>query len=175
MTSWGAIFISTFDGLPSRRQRIYPGEETYYGFDFSPAFWEWIDRENKPGRVLSIEKVGDELESGDDDLKDWAVARRKILFALPDQEMLDSLPKVSAWVTGRTYAPAAISTFFQVADYYLVGRALAHEDILVTHEISEPLSKRKVKIPDVCIGLGIKCMTPFEMLRKERARFVLGR
>jgi len=30
------------------------------------------------------------------------------------------------------------------------------------------------KIPDACIGLGIKCMTPFEMLRRERARFVLG-
>ena len=26
-----------------------------------------------------------------------------------------------------------------------------------------------------CIGLGIKCMTPYEMLRRERARFVLGR
>jgi hypothetical protein len=27
---------------------------------------------------------------------------------------------------------------------------------------------------DACIGLGIKCMTPFEMLRRERARFILG-
>ena len=26
---------------------------------------------------------------------------------------------------------------------------------------------------NACIGLGIKCMTPFEMLRTERARFVL--
>jgi len=33
---------------------------------------------------------------------------------------------------------------------------------------------RKIKIPDACIGLGIKCMTPFAMLRRERARFVLG-
>ena len=35
-------------------------------------------------------------------------------------------------------------------------------------------STRKIKIPDACIGLGIKCMTPFEMLRTERARFILG-
>ncbi len=35
-------------------------------------------------------------------------------------------------------------------------------------------STRKIKIPDACIGLGVKCMTPFEMLRRERARFVLG-
>lgn len=128
----------------------------HYGFDFCPAFWEWVDRENKTSQVLSVEKVGDELDAGDDDLKDWAAARRGILFMPPDQAMLNSLPIVSAWVTGRSYTPAAISTFFQVADYYLVGRALAHRNILVTHEISEPLSKRKVKIPDVCIGVGDK-------------------
>jgi hypothetical protein len=146
----------------------------HYGFDFCPAFWEWLDRENKAGRVLSIEKVGDELDAGGDDLRDWAAARGAALFLPPDQTMLDSLPRVSTWVTGRSYSTVAVNTFFQLADYYLVGRALAHGDVVVTHEISEPLSKKKVKIPDVCIGLRVKCMTPFEMLRKERARFVLG-
>ena len=28
-------------------------------------------------------------------------------------------------------------------------------------------------MPNVCIGLGVKCLTPFEMLRRERVRFVL--
>jgi hypothetical protein len=36
-------------------------------------------------------------------------------------------------------------------------------------------SGKKVKIPTACIGLGMKCMTPFEMLRAERARFVLAK
>ena len=44
---------------------------------------------------------------------------------------------------------------------------------MVTHEVASP-STKKIKIPNVCIGLGIKCMTPYEMLRLERARFVLG-
>ena len=34
-------------------------------------------------------------------------------------------------------------------------------------------SIKKIKIPDVCKGLGIDCMTPFEMLRREKARFIL--
>jgi hypothetical protein len=66
-----------------------------------------------------------------------------------------------------------VSTFLQVADYYLVGHALAHDDTVVTHEVPTT-SLNKVKIPDVCIGMGVKCMTPYEMLRVERARFVLG-
>jgi hypothetical protein len=54
-----------------------------------------------------------------------------------------------------------------------VAHSLAGEHTIVTHEIPSA-STRKIKIPDACIGLGIKCVTPFEMLRRERARFVLG-
>ena len=33
---------------------------------------------------------------------------------------------------------------------------------------------RKIKIPNACIGLGLRFTSPYEMLRRERARFVLG-
>ncbi|MGA3028265.1 MAG: DUF4411 family protein [Bryobacteraceae bacterium] len=54
-----------------------------------------------------------------------------------------------------------------------MAQALAGQHTVVTHEVPSA-SIRKIKIPDACIGLGIRCMTPFEMLRRERARFVLG-
>lgn len=40
----------------------------HYGFDFCPGFWDWIDHSHADGTVLSIEKVYDELASGDDEL-----------------------------------------------------------------------------------------------------------
>lgn len=43
----------------------------------------------------------------------------------------------------------------------------------MTHEVPSP-STKKLKIPDACIGMGVKSVTPFHMLRAERARFVLG-
>ena len=42
------------------------------GFDFCPAFWDWIDQQAAAGEVLSIEKVKDELVGGGDDLATWA-------------------------------------------------------------------------------------------------------
>lgn len=36
----------------------------HYGFDFCPAFWDWIDQQAAAGEVLSIEKVKDELVGG---------------------------------------------------------------------------------------------------------------
>ncbi len=82
------------------------------------------------------------------------------------------MAEVSHWATHQKYEPAAVDTFLKVADYYLVAQARAGGHAVVTHEIPSG-SIRKIKIPDACIGLGVKCMTPYEMLRLERARFVL--
>lgn len=71
------------------------------------------------------------------------------------------------------YESAAVSTFLQVADYYLVAHAHAHKFTVVTHEVAAQTAK-KIKIPNACIGLGVTVMSPFEMLRIEKARFVLG-
>jgi hypothetical protein len=145
----------------------------HYGLDFCPAFWDWIIANNASGGVFSIEKVGDEVLALEDELSVWAAARNASFFLRPDAHVFPALAAVSAWASGQRYEPSAVSTFLQVADYYLVAQALASQHTIVTHEVPSA-STRKIKIPDACIGLGIKCMTPFEMLRRERARFVLG-
>ena len=145
----------------------------HYGFDFCPAFWQWLVDQNAAHQVASIEKVSDELVGGGDELADWAVARGKGFFLSPDDSILPALGEVSVWAIGQNYEPAAIATFLQVADYWLVAHAKATKCIVVTHEVPSE-SVRKIKIPNACIGLGITCMTPYEMLRRERARFVLG-
>jgi hypothetical protein len=108
-----------------------------------------------------------------DELSEWAETRGAGFFFPIDASALPSLAAVSSWANGQGYAPAAVSTFLLVADYYLVTQALAGRHTVVTHEVPAA-SPRKIKIPDACIGLRIKFMTPYQMLRKERARFVLG-
>lgn len=146
----------------------------HYGLDFCPAFWEWLIANNASGSVFSIEKVGDEVQALADELSEWAAARGAGFFIPPDSTMFPALATVSTWANSPRYEPAAVSTFLQVADYYLVAHAQSGGHTVVTHEVPSS-SVRKIKIPDACIGLGIKFMSPFEMLRRERARFVLGR
>lgn len=144
----------------------------HYGLDFCPAFWDWLIQQNEMKKVFSIEKVADELASGSDDLSDWAAELGSGFFLPPDNKMLNVLATVSQWVTDQNYEPAAVNLFFQVADYFLIAQALGNGYVVVTHEIASESIKR-IKIPNVCIGLKIKFMTPYEMLRKEKARFVL--
>lgn len=145
----------------------------HYGLDFCPAFWNWLILNNDAGNVFSIEKVGDEIAAGGDDLSAWAAQRATGFFLKPDAVLLPALGTVSNWASSQNYEPTAVNTFLQVADYYLVAYALAHGHTVVTHEIVSTSTKR-IKIPNACIGLNIRVMTPYEMLRLERTRFILG-
>ena len=146
----------------------------HYGLDFCPAFWEWLVDRGAAGQVISIDKIADEIAAGADELTDWVRDRGNGLFVKTGPAAAAQFGTVSTWVTQQQYEPAAISTFLQVADFYLIAHALAGAHVVVTHEVPANSVKR-IKIPNVCAGLGLRFMTPYEMLRSERARFVLGR
>jgi Domain of unknown function (DUF4411) len=145
----------------------------YYGFDFCPAFWDWLIRENESQIVFSIDRISDEIKAGTDELVDWVNERGAGFFVKPDSEMMKALGVVSTWATSQDYEQAAVSTFLEAGDLYLVAHALAHRHTVVTHELFSN-SKKKIQIPNACIPLDIKCVSTWEMLRNERARFVLG-
>lgn len=145
----------------------------HYGLDFCPAFWEWIIEKSQSGDVRSIDKVADEIAAGGDELSEWSKNNSPTLYHTTDAAVAAQFARVSQWATSQQFEPAAINTFLQVADYYLVAHALAGGHVVVTHEVAANTPKR-IKIPNACIGLGLHFMTPYEMLRRERARFVLG-
>jgi hypothetical protein len=151
----------------------------HYGMDFCPAFWDWLIAMREAKRVVSIKAICDELtqqpndEEDEDDLSKWVKSQGSGLFLAHDQDMVAKLPAVATWANSQHYKPPAISAFFGCADMYVVAFALTHNYTVVTHEKASD-SVCKLKIPDACRGLGVKCVKPFDMLRTEGAKFVLG-
>lgn len=58
-------------------------------------------------------------------------------------------------------------------DYYLVAQVLELQCTVVTHEVVANTTTRRVKIPNACLGMSVRYVTTFAMLRAEKARFVL--
>ncbi len=145
----------------------------HYGLDFCPAFWDWLAHNSHTGMVASIDKVADEIEAGQDKLSTWARNHGQALFHRTPPTLAPQFTAVSTWATGQQYTPAAINTFLQAADFYLISHALAGNHVVVTHEVPAN-SPGRIKIPNACVGLGVCFMTPYQMLRIEKARFVLG-
>jgi hypothetical protein len=144
----------------------------HYGLDFCPAFWQWLDEAHAAGTVYSIDSVRTELIAGNDDLSAWAQQRLSTFFISPSAATVPSLQATSIWANNSGYEPAAVSTFLQVADYYLVAQALELQHTVVTHEVVANTTRR-IKIPNACLGMNVRYVTPFAMLRAEKARFVL--
>jgi predicted nucleic acid-binding protein len=147
----------------------------HYSFEMVPAFWDWLDRANRNGLVHSVQRVREELLAGDDELADWVRLRGGEFFLPADSDTVAALAAISNWATDQArFLQAAKATFLDSADLYLVAHAVAHGNTVVTHEKVEPLARARIKIPDVCQGVGVPYMGSFEMLRAENVRFVLA-
>jgi len=76
----------------------------HYGMDFCPAFWEWLIEQNGAGHVFSIEKVGDELRAGGDDLTEWTDARGDGFFSRPMSRCSRAWQPLPSGLAARTTA-----------------------------------------------------------------------
>ena len=145
----------------------------HFGFDFCPAFWNWLEQASAIGVVGSVEAVYNELVAGDDALVTWVKEHRSMFLPLTEKE-LPAVTRVNRWANDSPdYEAAAKVAFASAADSFLIGHATAGSHIVVTHEqISD--SRRKIKIPNAAIANGVTVVNPFQMLRAEQVRFVLA-
>lgn len=148
-------------------------QKNYYSFATCPAFWDWLIRENGTGKVISHKSVLEELIDYGDELSTWAKHRGRAFFILMDAQTSQHMATVADWVQNADYKQAVKNLFLSGADPILIPCALAHSHTVVSHEVHIEGLKRKVKIPTVCRALGVRCITTFQMLAAENARFQL--
>lgn len=152
---------------------LIEAKNTYYGFDFAPGFWEWLDSSANRGVLGSIEAVRDELMVRKDQLSAWA-QQRPNFFAPLDQPTANQFGDLTRWANSQSFTPAALNDFTgNDADYLLVAYARAHGYTVVTRETSDPKSKKRVKIPDACAAMGVRTVNIFDVLRDTGAQLII--
>ncbi len=147
----------------------------YYAFDICPGFWEWMD--NVCGTdVGTIVNVRDELIDGGDELAAWAKDRRDADWFMPvdDEATQQNFAAVAQAVVDGGYKDTAVDKFLAKADPWLIAKAMTVGATIITHEVIEPYSKRRVPIPNVCDTFGVPCVNTFDALRKFSTIFKLG-
>lgn len=145
----------------------------HYRFSICPGFWDWILQANDSARVFSIVQVQRELTAGNDDLSTWAAARSAAFFLPTTDAVVAAAGSVSTWANSQHYEPQALAEFFRAADFWLVAHALATGWCVATHEVSAPASRKRIKLPDACTGVGVSYTMPYQLLEDEGAQFIL--
>lgn len=153
---------------------LIEAKNRYYAFDLAPGFWNWLEHVNENGSVCSIDPIFNEIINGDDELEGWA--REHWRFFCPiGQKPVEHFGRISQWAASQNYSDAALRAFTgNDADYLIVAYACAYNCTVVTHEISAPGARKRVKIPDACKALGVSFTDTFSMLRKSGAQLILA-
>ena len=142
---------------------------TYYAFDLAPTFWQWLSSSSLEGRVASIDRVKDEVSAGKGDLVEWVKGLRESFWLPETAESVGAAIAIARWANepARIYRRAAIDEFMDSADLQIIAHAMAVlGGIVVTRETSDPNSRRRVKIPDVCNEFSVPCINPTDAYRQ---------
>ena len=123
-------------------------------FDLWPSFWAKVQQLVTSGQVYSCVKVKAEIDKGKDELTQWMRNNAPSSFFIP----LDA--------SNTIFKPEAKREYAINADAYLVATAKAKGLTLVTYETSDPNCRKRVKIPDACIDLGVRYCDLNTMLRE---------
>jgi hypothetical protein len=141
----------------------------HYPIDVTPGFWIKVSDLANQGRIISIDKVHDELYTNPDPLTNWMNQNLPTDFFKDTNSVLSEYSQVCAWASSRSthYKAAALNTFLQAdeADAFLVSYALAHKLTLITHETSDPNRKSSIKIPDACAPFKVQFLNTIQMFR----------
>ncbi|MET0172358.1 MAG: DUF4411 family protein [Agrobacterium vaccinii] len=109
-------------------------------------------------------------------LAEWAKQRRDAdwFLEVDDENTQSNFSAVVQAVADGGFKDSAVEKFLAKADPWLIAKAMTIGATIITHEVVEPLSKRRVPIPNVCQVFGVPCVNTFDALRKYSTIFKLG-
>jgi Domain of unknown function (DUF4411) len=145
-----------------------------FPLDVVPSFWGKIKELALESKIISIDKVKNEIYRDGDDLQIWCEENLPNDFFKSSSSVITSYAKIVTWAHSKNqqYTQQAMNTFMdsEEADAWLIAFGYAHGIPIVTYEISSPLSKKSIKIPDVCLPFGVRTLIPIEMFRELGVR-----
>jgi len=142
------------------------GWDRYYPIQTFPGLWvrlaKWIEKKE----AQAIDEVLRELKRKDDALTAWS-KKQKNLFI----EVDDAIQLVVADILSKFPRLVESGGSRSGADVFVIALAHIHECTVVTGEKRASSQTGKLKIPDVCDTLHIRCITLLDLIKEQRWTF----
>jgi len=144
--------------------------QKYYSPSFCPSYWDVLDKLGREGRIFLPQLVYDEITRTEDDLSRWLKAS-KIPKRILDVQITECWKDILA-VNPIHKNLVDNNRNRSLADPWVIAHALRENACVVTKEekITAPNST-KIKIPNVCSNIGLRCMNDFEFILELNLKF----
>jgi hypothetical protein len=155
---------------------LIQAHRVYYPLDVAYSFWQKVKQLAYDGKIISINKVRNEIFDHNDELEEWCRENLPNDFFKDTTSIMEEYSKVTAWAIskGDHFLPKALNEFLDSdeADAFIVAFVMSEPNfVVVTQENSEPFRRNKVKIPDACIALNVNYLNIMEMFRQLNETF----
>lgn len=142
----------------------------YYSFDLARPFWNALVVFARNKKVISIDKVFQEIKEGEDEMKEWAKQDFSEYFDTTETSgIIQRYADLVNWVELQPqYNQPSKDSFMEDhnADAWVLAYALANDCIITTMETQRSNAVATIPIPNVCKAFNIEYCNTFQMLKK---------
>ncbi|MBK8498053.1 MAG: DUF4411 family protein [Flavobacteriales bacterium] len=144
--------------------------QKYYSPKLCPSYWEVLNKLGAQGRLFIPAEVSKEIKKGQDQLAAWLESSNIVVRPITGpvtqnwSAILAKDPKHQFLVDntkGRS-----------LADPWVIAHAMTESAVVVTKEEKlTAANSDRIKIPNVCEAMNVRCITDFEMLEELGIKF----
>ena len=150
--------------------------QKYYSPDLCPDYWVILNELGKQGRIFIPEEVKNEIVVADtsdkteDDLSKW-LKRSTIPIHKPTENVIACWQKILQTDPSHRLLVDNIKGR-SLVDPWLIAHAMDTNATVVTKEnIESAMNSKRVKIPNVCKNMGVRCIDDFEFIKEIGVKF----
>lgn len=146
--------------------------QKYYSMDLCPSYWDFLNDLGEAKRIFVPQHVRDEITQTEDDLAKWLKASKIPVYNV-DGPVTMALRKMYA---ANPAHQTLVARGRSLADPWVIATAMSSGACVVTkEEMITAQNSTKVKIPNVCKNMNVKCIDDFQFLREVSASFTCNR
>jgi hypothetical protein len=146
------------------------GWNKYYSPIFCSGYWEIIDEIGKEGIIFIPEMVKNEISKIDDTLNSW-LKNKPYLVKPIDSNVQKCLKDVYSSNVNHQRLVDNTKNRSQ-ADPWVIAHAISEGATVVTKEEKIVIpNSTKIKIPNVCDNMGVRCIDDFEFIKEMKLLF----
>ena len=150
---------------------LIQAKNLWYGFDFAPSFWEFLDQKVQEGILRSSTMVYGELtEDSEDELAQWAKERRDSGLWVPPTEPVQTMASVIMNWVHENFEPMRSAKFLNGADPWLIAHARIDNGVVISHEAPAGANTKTPKIPNIARTFGLEVWNVVRLLREHNAK-----
>jgi hypothetical protein len=142
----------------------------YYSPKICPSYWDVLNRLGQAKRIFIPQAVFDEIAKTEDELSKW-LKKSDIEVHKADGNIGEQLTRIYASDLSHQHL-VDNRKGRSLADPWVIAHALMTNACVVTKEnIILQGGKDKIKIPNVCQNMNVRCINDFEFVKELGIQF----